>query len=270
MNAPAIELKQVAVVASGKALLDIESLSIAHGERVAIIGPNGAGKSTLLRLLSGFVAPVCGTTSVGGLLVHKDMQAQELRALRCQVGQVMQGLHLVARVSAIDNVLIGCLGRVAGWRSWLRVHAPTDIASAQQALQSMGMVAKAHTRTDKLSGGERQKVAIARLLLQNPSVILADEPTAALDPAAAVEVCKLLVAAAHNATLITVIHNPALIHLIADRVIGLKEGKIAFDLPAASLTDLQLSNLYRAAPTAQVAHWQVNTGATSQTARTIS
>ena len=109
----------------------------------------------------------------------------------------------------------------------------------------MGLLARARTRADRLSGGEKQKVAIARLLMQRPRLILADEPTAALDPSAAAEVCHLLVRAAREATLITVVHNLALLPLLAERVIGLKQGRIAFDLPLARVDDQELVDLYR-------------------------
>ena len=257
MTAPVVQLSQVAVVVQGKALLDVDTLTIHAGERVAIVGANGAGKSTLLRLLSGFAAPACGQVVVDGLTLQPGMKEPQLRALRQRVGQVMQGLHLMARLTALDNVLIGCLGRVQGWRSWLRLHSADHVQQAMQALQAVGVVSRAHTRSDQLSGGERQKVAIARLLMQRPHVILADEPTAALDPAAALEVCRLLVMAARGATLLTVVHSPALIPVLADRVIGLKGGRVAFDLPAADLTDAQLNELYRTGPSSPANPWSM-------------
>ncbi len=265
---PCIALKNIAVVAQGRALLDITDLQIGAGERIAIVGSNGAGKTTLLRLLSGFVPPSYGSPVVLGHSLHKTMRASALRQLRAGVGQVMQGLHLVGRLSAQDNVLIGCLARVQGWRSWTRWYAPADITLAQAALHAVGMLARAQTRTDTLSGGERQKVAIARLLMQRPQLILADEPTAALDPAAALEVCKLLVKAAGSATLITVVHNPALIPLLAERVIGLKQGQVAFDLHVDALDDQRLTDLYRATPLEPSTHWQVDASTPSTSSHT--
>ena len=264
----AVVLDKVVVAVAGRTLLDVSSLTIGSAERVAIVGANGAGKSTLLRVLNGFVVPSYGTLQVLGQTLGPAMTRSDLRHLRSRVGQVMQELHLVSRLSAIDNVLIGCLARVTGWRSWVRWHARADLELAQEALHSVGMLAKAQVRTDQLSGGERQKVAIARLLMQAPHLILADEPTAALDPAAAVEVCKLLVQAARGAALITVVHNPALIPLLADRVIGLKAGKIAFDLPVAALDDERLTDLYRAAPMEPFAHWQLSSGEATLTKET--
>lgn len=242
---PCIALQGLTCSVAGRPLLQIERLEIAQGERIALVGHNGAGKSTLLRLLSGFMRPTYGQLAVFGRELGQPLAASELRVLRLEVGQVLQGLHLVGRLTALENVLIGSLGRVTGWRSWIRRFPANEIAHAMAALQAVGLLGRAETRADKLSGGERQKVAIARLLLQRPRLILADEPTAALDPSAAGEVCQLLVEAAAGTTLISVIHNPALLPLLADRVIGLKQGVIAFDLPIVAVDEKKLLDLYR-------------------------
>ena len=244
----AVTLRGLICQAGGRSVLELDELCVHTGERIAIIGANGAGKSTLLRALSGFARPSHGTLVVlGHAMVGHSMPRTELRALRCEVGQVLQGLHLVQRLSAIDNVLIGGLGRQRGWaawRGWLRCPAQADVAEAEAALGAVGLLAKAGERADRLSGGERQRVAIARMLMQRPRLILADEPTASLDPLAAAEVCRLLAQAAARATLITVVHNPSLIPLLADRVLGLKAGRLAFDLPLAALDDYRLAALY--------------------------
>lgn len=237
-------LQSILCEGDGRILLTISDLSIRQGERVAIIGHNGAGKSTLLRLLSGFLVPSKGKITVLGHTLEQPLSPPQLQALRRTVGQVMQGLHLVARLSARENVLIGSLGRLSGWRSWTRCYPADELARADAALMAVGLFSRADTRADRLSGGERQKVAIARLLMQRPQIILADEPTAALDPAAATEICRLLSQAAADATLLTVVHNPALLPLLADRVIGLKQGGIAFDLPLAAVNEEKLLNLY--------------------------
>ncbi len=257
MNGIVIALQQVCCIADGRARLDVDTLSIRHGERIAIVGHNGAGKSTLLRLLTGFMPAAHGRIEVLGHDLTSSPSARELRTLRREVGQIHQGLHLVGRLSALENVLIGSLGRVTGWRSWLR-HFPADeLTRAKAALHAVGLLARATTRADQLSGGERQKVAIARLLVQQPKLILADEPTAALNPAAASEVCHRLAQAARNATLISVVHNPSLLPLLADRVIGLKNGRIAFDLPLSTVDDQKLTNLYRPDESAVAAPWLV-------------
>jgi phosphonate transport system ATP-binding protein len=243
--APAICLQAMACCADGRLLLAIDSLTVWPGERIAVVGHNGAGKTTLLRLCSGFLRPAEGSAEVLGRALAAPLRAAELRALRSEIGQVLQGLHLVARLSALENVLIGSLGRVTGWRSWTRCFPANEVADAEAALHAVGLFRHAGTRADRLSGGEKQKVAIARLLIQRPRLILADEPTAALDPAAAGEVCQLLGSAARQATLITVVHNPALLPLLAERVIGLRQGRIAFDLPLAQVGEPELARLYR-------------------------
>jgi phosphonate transport system ATP-binding protein len=229
---------------AGRTVLDIERLVVGEGERVAIVGHNGAGKSTLLRVLSGFTRPTAGQVSVLGLRLDASLPPARLRALRREAGQVLQGLHLVPRLSALENVLIGSLGRVTGWRSWVRRYPAHEIERAHAALAQVGMLDKASMRTDGLSGGERQKVAIARMLVQAPRLILADEPTAALDPAAAQEICRVLGMAAAGKTLLSVVHNTTLLPLLAERVIGLRKGRIAFDLPQSQVDTRQLAALY--------------------------
>ena len=231
--------------AGERTLLEIDHLVVRPGERVAVVGHNGAGKSTLLRALSGFVRPVHGCAHVLGQRLEAGSGAQNLRALRRDIGQVLQGLHMVQRLSVIENVLIGGLARLSGWRGWARCYARADITEAEAALRAVGLLAKADERTDKLSGGERQKVAIARMLMQRARLILADEPTASLDPLAAAEICRQLALAAKGATLITVVHNPSLIPLLADRVLGLRQGKLVFDMPVSTLDDASLAGLYR-------------------------
>ncbi len=232
--------------ASGRVTLEIARLKIDAGERLAIVGPNGAGKSTLLRCLSGFAAPVAGRVQVLDRVVDVRMAGAELRRLRGDVAQVLQGLHLVQRLTVLENVLVGALGRLHGWRSWARWHRAQDVAEALRAIEAVGLTAKADERTDRLSGGERQKVSIARMLMQRPRLILADEPTASLDPAAAREVCRLLQRGAAQATLVSVVHQPELLPLLADRVIGLRHGRLVFDQPLTGLDPAMLDALYSA------------------------
>ncbi len=240
-----IDLRGVRCTLAGRTVLDIERLVVGEGERVALVGHSGAGKSTLLRVLSGFTRPTAGQVSVLGLRLDSPLPPARLRALRCEAGQVLQGLHLVPRLSALENVLIGSLGRITGWRSWVRRYPAHECERAHAALSTVDMLDKASMRTDGLSGGERQKVAIARLLVQAPRLILADEPTAALDPAAAQEICRVLGAATAGATLVSVVHNTALLPLLADRVIGLRQGRVVFDLAQAQVDAAQLAGLYR-------------------------
>lgn len=241
----AIELRGVRCTVGARTLLEVGRLSIGAGERVAIVGHNGAGKSTLLRMLSGFIRPSAGKLSVLGHRLDAPLNAQALRSLRRETGQVLQGLHLVPRLTVLENVLIGSLGRVSGWRGWVRHYPEAERARAHVALAAVDLADKAAMRTDRLSGGERQKVAIARLLVQGPRLILADEPTAALDPSAAADVCSILNAAAAGATMVSVVHSTALLPVLADRVIGLARGRVVFDLPCAAVDDERLASLYR-------------------------
>lgn len=245
---PVVLLQAVRCPTGGPLSLEIENLQIAAGERVAIIGHNGAGKSTLLCLLSGFVRAEKGQVNVLGRTLNAQLSASELRSLRREVGQIMQNLHPVERLTVLENVLMGCLGRIHGWhcwRGWTRRYPQTEIEAALAALAAVGLPNRATTRADALSGGERQKVALARLLMQRPQVILADEPTAALDPSAARDVCQLLVKASANATLVSVVHNPALLPVLSQRVIGMQNGRIAFDLPLDQVSTERIDSLYR-------------------------
>ncbi len=247
-----IDIEALRCHLGGRDTLALGALRVRAGERVALIGPNGAGKSTLLRCLGGFVSPAEARLQVLGRPWPLPLQQPaERRRLRAEIGQVLQGLHLVGRLSALENVLLGALARVPAWRSSLRWFPPREVAQAQAALARVGLAHRARERSDRLSGGERQKVAIARMLLQRPRLILADEPTASLDPQAAADVCERLVEAAEatpGVTLITVVHNPALLPLLADRVIGLRAGRLAFDLPVEQVDDQRLARLYLSEP----------------------
>jgi phosphonate transport system ATP-binding protein len=231
---------------NGQVALDVPQLCVLPGEHVALIGSNGAGKTTLLRCISGFVKPSSGQVNTLGRHVT-GLRGQALRALRAEVGQVQQGLHLVQRVSVLDNVLMGRLGRLQGLAAWLscaRRYDATTVADAWQALAAVGLPARAHERADRLSGGERQKLAIARMLMQRPALILADEPTASLDPAASRDICALLRKSAGSAALITVVHEPALLSALAERVVALRAGRVVFDLPLTQVSEKMLKDLY--------------------------
>ncbi len=254
MNAPSspvIRIRDLRVEAGGRRLLDLPSLSVQAGERVALVGPNGAGKSTLLKVLGGFLPASQGEISVlGRCLVGNAVPAltrQQLRLLRAETGQVMQGLHLVPRLTALENVVLGALARPGAmplWRSWLRWYPQPLRQEADAALAELGLTHRRNARADQLSGGERQKVSLARLRLQRPRLILADEPTSALDPSATQRVCEALLSVARDATLITVVHDPALLPVLADRVIGLQGGQVTFDVERRHLTPALMNALY--------------------------
>jgi phosphonate transport system ATP-binding protein len=252
-DASVVRLESIIVTLANRVVLDVPDLTIRAGERIALVGPNGAGKSTLLRLLAGFVQPGAGQVHVLGRRFGPKLSATlsraQWRALRTEIGQVMQGLHLVPRLTARENVLIGALPRMRklpAWRSWTRLYTPQLRAEADEALGKLGIAGIADVRADKLSGGERQKVAIGRLMLQRAPLILADEPTAALDPSATDDACRLLLQASSGGTLITVLHARDLVPRLASRVIGIADGRVAFDTPVTQIDDGRLDDLYEA------------------------
>lgn len=253
----AVQLEGVRVVAAGRVLLDVPRLSIDIGERVAIVGPNGAGKSTLLKTIGGALPVQQGDVQVLGRSLGPQARPapsrRQWRALRAEVGLLMQGLHLVPRLTARENVLVGALASLRGrdaWRSLLRWYPAPYLAEADAALAALGIAGLAGTRADRLSGGERQKVALARLQLQRPRLVLADEPTSALDPAATATMCEALCAATAGGgrTLVTVVHDLELLARLAHRVIGMADGRIVWDRAWSDVTPALLSSLYRTQP----------------------
>jgi phosphonate transport system ATP-binding protein len=269
---PVVSLEGVRVVAADRVLLDVPRLVIDQGERVAIVGPNGAGKSTLLKLIGALIPALHGRVQVlgreirlqAGPLVGSNLgpnvgpagagpagrlKPADRRALRRETGLLMQGLHLVPRLTARENVLIGALARLRGaeaWRSCCRWYPQHLIDEADAALAALGLADRAETRADRLSGGERQKVALARIQLQRARLLLADEPTSALDPAATQQVCQALLALASEpgCTLVTVVHDLDLLPMLATRVIGMAEGRLCWDRPIADVVPSLLQALY--------------------------
>ncbi len=245
---PAVSLEGVCMAVGHRVLLEVKHLAIMPGERVAVVGSNGAGKSTLLKLIGGLAVPTHGQVKVLGL-DRQSIGARERRGLRRDTGLLMQGLHLVPRLSARENVLVGALARLQGadaLRSWCRWYPDALRAEADVALAALGLADLAHTRADRLSGGERQKVALARVQLQRPRLLLADEPTSALDPAATREVCLALRAVAEEPgrTRLTVVHDLERLPLLATRVIGIADGRVRWDRPIAEVTPALLQALY--------------------------
>lgn len=219
------------------------SLTIQQGERVALAGPSGSGKTTLLYLLAGILQPDQGQLHIDGCDLSRLQPGRELASL---VGIIHQQYDLVPHLTVIHNVLAGRLGQWGFLRSLVSLAWPRDRQLAESALAQLGITDKAHQRTSHLSGGEQQRVAIARLMLQSPRVVLADEPVASLDPARAEEMLRLLtdLTNSQDKTLVVSLHSPYLIQKYCSRVVGLRAGRMVFDLPASEVTEPLLDSLY--------------------------
>ncbi|HEY9663565.1 MAG TPA: phosphonate ABC transporter ATP-binding protein [Allocoleopsis sp.] len=227
LNLPIAELRLVSQQFGSFSALEDISIQIYPGERVALVGSSGAGKSTLLRLLNGTLRPNQGEVSVLGYDLNR-LSASRLRRVQRQIGTIYQQFHLVDNLSVIHNVNAGHLGRWSVWKAVLSLIYPLEVKTAARALQRVGIPEKLYSRTDRLSGGQQQRVAIARVLVQDPMIVLADEPVSSLDPALSREIMSLLCELVQEAekTLIVSLHSIELAKDYCDRVIGLRDGKI--------------------------------------------
>jgi phosphonate transport system ATP-binding protein len=221
------------------------SLTISEPGIVAIIGPSGTGKSTLIRCINRLVDPTSGSIMLGGTDLAK-LQGEALRTARRRLGMVFQEYNLVERLTVIENVLCGRLGYVPVWRAWTRRFPEADIARAFALLDSVGLGDFATRRADELSGGQRQRVGIARAVMQEPDLILADEPTSSLDPKTSVEIMELLakVGRERDIPVLVNIHNVALARRYATRMIGMSKGVVIYDGPPSGLQDSHLAEIY--------------------------
>jgi phosphonate transport system ATP-binding protein len=243
------ELHRVGLAYSGRsgrvqALEDV-SLRIAAGERVAVLGPSGAGKSSLLKLLNATVRPTSGTLRIQGRDAAA-LRGRELRGLRRGIGTIFQHPSLVPPLSALQNALCG---RIASWSLAGSVRAlvappAEEVRLGKSALATVGLLEKADARADELSGGQQQRVAIARALVQDPQVMLADEPFASLDPGLTAQLADLLVRVCEQRTLIAMLHDVQLALERFPRLVGLRAGRVLFDLPAREVTPEHLGHLY--------------------------
>jgi len=247
MSVSALVLNNVACRFESVTALQSVSLQIEVGEKVALVGPSGAGKSTLLSLLNGSHAPISGEVLIlGRSLSH--LSASQRRKIQRQVGTIYQQHHLVTNLSVIHNVNAGHLGRWPLWKALWSLAWPQQVSAAQKALDQLGIGDKLHVRTDQLSGGQQQRVALARVLVQDPAIVLADEPVASVDPARAHDVMKQLLALGENRTLLVSLHDVDLARKYCDRIIGLRQGQILFDLPSQHVSDQLLNTLYALEP----------------------
>ena len=235
------------VYPGGTRALDGVDLRVAQPQVVAVIGSSGAGKSTLIRCINRLVEPSAGRVLLGGTDIAA-LAPKALRQARRRIGMIFQEFNLVDRLSVMENLLSGRLGSVGFLASWLRRYPEADVAAAFATLERVGLAGLQDKRADALSGGQRQRVGIGRALMQNPELLLVDEPTASLDPKTARQIMRLIRAlAAERATPALVnIHDVALAQEFADRVVGLQGGKVVFDGPADGLTPQVLTRIYGA------------------------
>lgn len=221
------------------------NLEIEQGEFVAIIGLSGAGKSTLLRTVNRMHDITDGVLTVNGQEVN-NLKGKDLRKFRRGIGMVFQSFNLVTRTSVIKNVLTSRVPDMPLWKSIIGLYSKEDKVIALEALDKVGILDKAYVRADQLSGGQQQRVALARTLAQNPEIILADEPVAALDPVTAAQVMDDFkkINKELNMSVLINIHHVDLALKYADRVIGIKAGEIVYDGPSSEVTNDILTQIY--------------------------
>jgi phosphonate transport system ATP-binding protein len=226
------------------ALRGIE-FDLPDGQVTALIGPSGAGKSTVIRCINRLVEPTAGTVTLNDTVIT-GLGRGELRRARRRMGMIFQEYALVERLSVMENVLTGRLGYVGFWRSWFRRFPQADIDEAFRLLARVGLDDMADKRADELSGGQRQRVGVCRALIQDPELLLVDEPTASLDPKTSRQIMRLIkeLCAERRLAAIINIHDVMLAQMFAERIIGLRQGEIVYDGPPAGLTAETLTRIY--------------------------
>jgi phosphonate transport system ATP-binding protein len=229
----------------GQPVLKGIDLEFAGAGMTAIIGASGTGKSTLIRCINRLVEPTAGEILFSGEDVAR-LSGAALRQARRRIGMVFQEYNLVERLTVMENLLTGRLGYTGALQSWLRRFPEADIQRSFALLDTVGLSSFADQRADSLSGGQRQRVGIARALMQEPRLLLADEPTSSLDPKTSVEIMTLMKeqGAAQGIPVIVNMHDVELSRRFADRIIGMKDGLVAFDGPPAELNDAMLKHIY--------------------------
>lgn len=241
-----VEIKElVKRYPSGQEALKSVSLTLKENTVMALIGPSGAGKSTLIRCINRLVEPTSGSIMINGVNVC-DLGKKELRLRRRKIGMIFQEYALVDRLTVMENVLSGQLGYVGFWPSTLRRFPQDVVTQAYTLLERVGLSDFIDNRADQLSGGQRQRVGIARALIQNPELLLVDEPTASLDPKTSRQVMRLIVELVQERNLqcIINIHDVVLAKQFAQRIVGLQDGKIVFEGQSADLDVNVLNTIY--------------------------
>lgn len=244
---PPVRLADASVAYAGKTVLDGITLELAAGERVAVIGPSGAGKTTLFRLIAGLVKPVRGDVLTLGRDT-RQLTGRTLDALRRELGFLQQQDNLIPQLRVVHNVLMGRLGHWWLPRALLSLLWPQQIDRAVAALQRVELADRLWSLPDELSGGQQQRVAVARLIVQQPKLVLADEPVSALDLRLGREIIGLLteLATHDGVTLLVNLHTLDLLQGNFDRVIALRDGQLFWQGRPDSLTQQLLRELYGA------------------------
>jgi phosphonate transport system ATP-binding protein len=246
---PLFELKDVTQQFDRVPALQDINLRIYPGERVALVGSSGAGKSTLLSLLNGTLQPSQGEVWALGHNFSR-LSPRQRRRIQQQIGTIYQQFHLVDSLQVVHNVNAGNLGRWSFLKAAVSLIYPLEVEKAAKALHRVGIPEKLYARTDRLSGGQQQRVAIARVLVQDPLVILADEPVSSLDPELSREVMALLrdLVQEMGKTLIVSLHSIDLACQFCDRIIGLQDGQLCFDAAPSDLSAAMIKDLYHLRP----------------------
>ena len=230
---------------TGDLALNQVDLEIPDAQVLALIGPSGAGKSTLIRCVNRLVEPTSGNATLNDINLTK-LSSRALRKSRRKMGMIFQEYALVERLTVMENVLSGRLGYVGFWRSYFRKFAKDDIKEAFRLLDRVGLLEMADKRADELSGGQRQRVGICRALIQDPDLLLVDEPTASLDPKTSRQIMRLIneLCSERGLTAIINIHDVLLAQMFAQRIVGLANGEVVYDGKPEGLTPEVLTQIY--------------------------
>ena len=230
---------------TGDLALNQVDLEIPDAQVLALIGPSGAGKSTLIRCVNRLVEPTSGSATLNDINLTK-LSSRALRKSRRKMGMIFQEYALVERLTVMENVLSGRLGYVGFWRSYFRKFPKDDIKEAFRLLDRVGLLEMADKRADELSGGQRQRVGICRALIQDPDLLLVDEPTASLDPKTSRQIMRLIneLCSERGLTAIINIHDVLLAQMFAQRIVGLANGEVVYDGKPEGLTPEVLTQIY--------------------------